>query len=491
MSSRPLSSPPRLIPDDGYQVVMPDSPTVYQEYMLPLVSPLFEATVGAGTPVFDYSIDLFEPYIADSYHDILSSASDRVFGGDSFLGSSAYGLVDLVWPATPPSPPLVGVELNPGPPNGLTKSQAHRLKRKMRKSDYLVALGSDEPIGNHRGPRPNRQRVRPPRQTDPSRAVPASVAAAYATGMTTGKPTIIRTGDDSTRIRHSELLTLVNGTVNFASTSFSMQPGLISIFPWLATQCIGWEKYKFHSLRATFLTRTGTSTAGSVIMAPDYDAADAAPTTEQQATSFHGAADDAPWKTIVINFDMKRSRELFLRSGPLSSNLDIKTYDFANLYVCTADGAAVNWGKIFIEYDVELINPQILTGPYVGGSVAGGGTFSLVNPLGTIPVIQPGSIVTSVTATGSEARVNLTNLVIGQTYDVFTMCDGTTITGLTSSSSGGSYTPIINDLVNGAASRICDFGKFTATSTQGYIAMTLVGATCTNGLCYVAPCAMA
>jgi hypothetical protein len=383
-------------------------------------------------------------------------------------------VTNSVWP---PDELLVGIEPNPGP-----RTEAQKAARRARRLRARLARQAQQP----KPQQPQVKRQQPRRQQNQGVSIPTSVAAAYSTGLTTSKPVIIRSGDDSCRIKHSEMLTLVAGSVLFSATTFSMQPGLSSSFPWLSTQTYGWEKYKFNSLRAVYYTRTGTGTAGSVILSPDYDAADAAPASEQQATSFHGAADDAPWKTVAVNFDMKRSKELYLRSGPLSANLDIKTYDFANLHVCTADGAVVNWGKIFLEYDVTLLNPQLLSGTYAGGSVnGGGGGLTPALPFGNTPVVTPGSIVASCNGT----IINLQNLVVGQKYVMDAFVDGTGLTALTVTASGTlAGVQIIDDLVNGGGTRILDKWRFSAGATSATITITATGASVTGSYFFFSPC---
>jgi hypothetical protein len=486
--SRPLSAPPRLETDGSYEVIIPDDPTLAQEYLLPIVGPYFSSAVNSLSPSFATAIEYAAPIVADHPPESLFDPLDRHFGPGSIaydyaqwvadVGESLYDRFTSPVPLVVPDPPLVGIETNPGPKDGMSRAAARRLRRL---ATQRRALSLPVP------PPPQRPRQRVAARVPP--ALPASVAAAYSTGISTSKPVIIRSGDDSTRIRHSELLTLVNGTVNFSATSFSMQPGLQSSFPWLSTQTVGWEKYQFHSLRATYYTRTGTSTPGSMILAPDYDPADSAPASEQQATSFHGAADDAPWKTITVNFDMKRSRELFLRGGPLAANLDIKTYDFANLYVCTADGTAVNWGKIFLEYDVSLINPQILSAGYVGGSVRSNGTTGVTRPFGDNALVTPGSIVASVSPGPTYQIVNLQNLIVGQEYDTTFNAGGTGLTNAVISADNGITLNVtmVDDLVNAAGTSVAEVTKWTATARTAGIRVNVTGTTCTGAFMLIAP----
>jgi len=225
--------------------------------------------------------------------------------------------------------------------------------------------------------------------------IQTSVAAAYATGQGTQAP-LIQASRDQARIVHRELIASVTGSSSFAvPLSFSLNPGLAATFPWLSSQAQAWETYKFNRLRFCYYTRTGSNVPGSVMLVPDYDAADAAPSSEQIASSYEDVAEDAPWKDICHElrpssmFSMGPRK--FIRTGPVPAGTDIKTYDAGQEFVCTTDGTAVNWGKLWVEYDVTLFTPQLPSGGSLfnaGASVAsGGGSVSNAAIFGAVPVV--------------------------------------------------------------------------------------------------------
>lgn len=184
-----------------------------------------------------------------------------------------------------------------------------------------------------------------------------------------------------------------------SSTDFSVQqkfpinPGMASTFPWLSTIARNWEEYQFKSLKACYLTRCSTSTVGSVMLCPDYDAADSQPVSEQVASTYQDATEDAPWKDqccVIRGNSMKSAiSHKYVRTEELDANLDIKTYDSGNLFLITNDGvdSGSKWGKLWLEYDVEFFIPQMQSdgGPLLTTSAnLGPGTgSSLANPFGT------------------------------------------------------------------------------------------------------------
>jgi hypothetical protein len=165
-------------------------------------------------------------------------------------------------------------------------------------------------------------------------------------------------------VRHSELVRDINGSVAFGITAFSVNPGLASTFPWLSTIAYNYESYKFNSLSFRYETQKSTATSGTVLLAADYEASDADPANKQELMSFHGAVRTAPWAPVTMVCDkrdlLKFGVQRYIRTGALASNLDVKTYDVADFLIATqgmADSSAV--GELYVDYDVELITPQI------------------------------------------------------------------------------------------------------------------------------------
>jgi hypothetical protein len=371
-----------------------------------------------------------------------------------------------------PEPLLVGVETNPGPVTLPVKGRQLSSKMKKLAAEIRAAKGAAKAV------------VRAGRKVKgsklPQQPPTTFVAAAYSTGSRTGKPIIIRNSDDSVTIKHRELVAKVSGTANYTSSTISINPGLSSVFPWLSSQTTGWEKYRFNSLRASFVTRTGSATVGTMMMVPDYDAADLPPPNDIAASTYHGASDDAPWKDQEVNFDMKRSKELFIRYGPLVANLDVKTYDFANLFLITTDGAAVTWGRVYLEYSVTLYNSQFIQATGTGAAAQGTVGTTPALPFGTAPNVSGGSYVSSITSNGTNSVINFSNLSIGATYQFWVQCLGTGITAINSTGSMSGFTlktTLQNDI--GSATSMNDLATLTATSGSGTITVFATGTTVT------------
>lgn len=170
-------------------------------------------------------------------------------------------------------------------------------------------------------------------------------------------------GDGRIRIRHREYITDVAGSVAFAVTGYSINPGLSTLFPWLSTIAQNYESYLFKNLCFEYNTLKGSSTNGKTLLAVDYDAADAVPVTKQEMMVHRGAVDGPVWdpdlKHVSDIQDLEKfGKQRYIRNGAISST-DIKTYDVGNCLVGTqgcADTTAV--GELYVSYDIELMTPQ-------------------------------------------------------------------------------------------------------------------------------------
>ncbi len=193
-----------------------------------------------------------------------------------------------------------------------------------------------------------------------------SVALAVSRPMRNSVPKVSGSpysGDGRVRIRHREYIGDVSGSVAFGLLSYSINPGLSHVFPWLAGIARRFESYLFRRLNFEYETQKSASTSGSVMLAVDFDAADPPPVGKQQLMSYHNAVRSAVWDECCYRSDAldlsKFGVQRYIRTGNLSPNQDVKTYDVGNLYLGTqgeADTSPI--GELYVDYDVELITPQ-------------------------------------------------------------------------------------------------------------------------------------
>lgn len=266
------------------------------------------------------------------------------------------------------------------------------------------------------------------------------------------------------RIVHKEYIGEVLGSsAGFLNVKYPINPGLAATFPWLSRLAFDFEEYSFNKLHFLYEPEKPTSAAGYVMMAIDYDAADAVPSTKQQLAASLGAVRTPVWSNvseIAAKKQLQKQSELYLRSGNLASNLDIKTYDLGFLNVAVgncADGTFL--GELWVEYDVTFAVPQLdIVGQIESASrfITSGGTVSETAIFGTAATYAGGL---PVTATGST----LTFSVVGS-YLVSMQVTGTTLIDGSPVFTGTATAAVQNAFFVNAAATV-SIGVFSVVTT--------------------------
>lgn len=175
-------------------------------------------------------------------------------------------------------------------------------------------------------------------------------------------PSIRYSPNGSCYIKHREYLYDVYGTTDFATNKTHINAGLYSSFPWLSAIANRFESYLFHTLKYEFCTESPTNEVGTVLLTVDFDPLDAAPVNKTQALAYAGAVRSPPWADccyIASKKDLKKRTSYFTREK-VSETADLTTKDVGNLYVCTQAQANNRvLGEIWVDYEVELMTPQI------------------------------------------------------------------------------------------------------------------------------------
>ncbi len=237
-----------------------------------------------------------------------------------------------------------------------------------------------------------------------------SAPVAQSRKFLNSEPQISSSSNGDIRVRHREYFADLSGSVAFATNSFSVNPGLASMFPWLSQVAGRYETYRVNRLRFSYETEAATSATGTVLIVLDTDAADAAPVSKSDALTYKIKNRGAPWQPFDLDAprldDMGGLSRKYVRQGSLAANLDIKTYDVGTLYPCTIGQANTNVvGELYVEYDISFYTPQII--PSVTQSAKISDTAGLASNVmfGTSPTIT-GSLPISVNATGDTLTFN-------------------------------------------------------------------------------------
>lgn len=203
-------------------------------------------------------------------------------------------------------------------------------------------------------------------------------------------------GRQSTVVSKTEFLMDVSGSASFSNTSFAVNPGVPSTFPWLAPIAAQYEEYRFKSLTFRYETSSSSTFQGEVVLVTDYDVYDTPFANKQLAMNYKGAVRTQTWAPARLTLDRQQARaynKLFVRSGVVPG--DQKTYDVGLFQLITqGQSATTAIGELYVEYVIELIGPKTNNVPgasLIGIDARSGGTVSPTNILGTSPVVQAGS----------------------------------------------------------------------------------------------------
>lgn len=216
----------------------------------------------------------------------------------------------------------------------------------------------------------------------------------------TDPPSFSRNGR-GTIVRHREYIADITGSTAFTLTSFPINPGLSSTFPWLSAVAQNYEEYvirglvfEFKSTSANALNSTNTA-LGTVIMATRYNvlAGNFSNKTEMENYEFSTSIKPSESAMHPIECAVGESplHVLYVRSGVAAAG-DLRLYDIGNFQIATVGmQAAANIGELWCTYDVELLKPKVtgISGipdaDHIRFSTTNYGT---TNPFGDTPLIS-------------------------------------------------------------------------------------------------------
>jgi len=175
-------------------------------------------------------------------------------------------------------------------------------------------------------------------------------------------------GRNSNVICHREYLGDVTGSVSFSSTSYSLNPGIGSTFPWLCNVAENFEEYRIHGMIFEFRStsseyNTTNPSLGAVVMATQYNANSSAFTSKQQMENYEFAVSCKPSVSMVHGIECARAQsvvdELYVRTGSVGTQ-DLRLYDLGTFNIATVGMAsAYTVGELWVSYCVELLKPRI------------------------------------------------------------------------------------------------------------------------------------
>ncbi len=320
-----------------------------------------------------------------------------------------------------------------------------------------------------------------PKQKSVKAVAAESAPVARSSKNRTGKPVISYEKDGmSCLVSHRERIGTVLGSVAFTNNTYSVNPGLVATFPWLANIANRFESYRFEELVFEFRTKTATTALGDVIMALDYDASDSAPTSSVQLESYQGAVSAAPWQDqncFSTKANLHKLPQRYCRAGAVPANADVKLYDVGTLFVSTENQAsAALIGYLYVKYKVRFFTPQLASSDFgITGGVASGSTANTAaNPMGTTVSVDAQSRGFSV-----NTASRLTFDSIGS-YLVDCQLNGTVLSSiLFTPGSNATVTSTYSPIANSGATKVAYQALVVVSAPAAYIDITATGTTVT------------
>lgn len=174
-------------------------------------------------------------------------------------------------------------------------------------------------------------------------------------------------------VRHREYISEVQAHTAFTIAGYPLNPGMAETFPWLAGIAQNFDQYRFRGILFEFkstssdavLSSATSSALGSINMATDYDAVDAAYANKREMLNSLYANSTKPSCNLIHPVECKRAQTpmqlQYIRNGPFPPNTDARMYDLGNFYVATegmqADGGIL--GELWVTYEVEFFKQQV------------------------------------------------------------------------------------------------------------------------------------
>lgn len=278
---------------------------------------------------------------------------------------------------------------------------------------------------------------------EPLRSVPAAMGSV----KNTGRPKMqSSSANGDSRIVHREYLTDVTMATVFTATTYPINPGYSTTFPWLSQVAQRYESYRFSALRFCFETATSSTETGTVMLVPDYDSLDSAPVNKTQALAYRSSARAQPWLSFCqssLKEDISKRQSYYVRTGSIPANADSRLYDVGNMFLCVQGSSTNVVGELWVEYDVTLMTPQIEGSALSGRVTSGGGGVTAATIFGNTPVIT-GTV--DISVAGNTIKFN-------QAFQglLYIRVHGVGLTGLTISGTAELILPPAVVLINGAA----------------------------------------
>jgi hypothetical protein len=161
---------------------------------------------------------------------------------------------------------------------------------------------------------------------------------------------------------------------DFSNGSYSINPGLSGVFPFLSQVAANYDEYEFRHLvfhyKPTISRASQSGAMGSIVIACNYNAGSSKFGGYREMIEYMGAMECRICDEAVFGVECDPSKRAgkateYVRTGMVPVGEDIKTYDLGLFQIATADISASDYpagtllGHLFVEYEVVLGKPKL------------------------------------------------------------------------------------------------------------------------------------
>lgn len=162
----------------------------------------------------------------------------------------------------------------------------------------------------------------------------------------------------------------------FDIKTYLINPAVTQTFPWLSQIAANFEQYEIEGMLFGFRTTSADMVTnnsnnlqlGTVIMATQYDVADAVFASKAEMLNYEFASSVKPSEGAVhmIECDPRQTSVnlLYTSPGPTPAGTDPRLYHLGRFAIATQgfQGSGVTIGELHITYQVRLLKPKLWTG---------------------------------------------------------------------------------------------------------------------------------
>lgn len=298
--------------------------------------------------------------------------------------------------------------------------------------------------------------------------------------------------ENSIRIRNREFIGDVSSSQLFDSSSYVINPGNSTLFPWLSNIAAAYQQWQangmifyFNSTSATAIGSTNTA-LGTLMMATNYDLAEADYASKVEMLSSYFSNSGPPCEDLMHAIECdphSRPIDVLYIDQAGESVTDPALFNLGTFQVATAGVQAASViGELWVSYDITFMKPKMASsGDY---SLLQNGPWTVADPLGVLQTDPSGRSI-AINADGGYNTIEL-GVWKGQVINLQVVLAGTSLVGNAVTFTPGAGLNAITPLNQGALGTIAAASS-TSASRDAYYEVTTdtaslsVAATLTSG----------